>query len=360
MNFYLNTQFAMGDFNYSAELWADSEIMILFGHSGAGKSLTLQMAAGLIKPQSGHIVIDGQVVFDGVDKVNVPTQQRKIAYVVQNLALFPHMNVLGNIMFGASGNTAQRKARVQWLMRSMELTGLDHRMPATLSGGQTQRVALARALARDARVVLLDEPFSALDQSLRREMRSLLVQLKRDWEIPIVMVTHDLREAYLLADKLAVMDNGTVLHQGDKDTVFDHPLSSREAKLTGIENLIPATVTEVTPQTIVVNMLGGRFVCESVAGPLSQYHKGANVIATIRAERINLRRGAEPLENVCRATIRERFSYGDYYTLGAVSVDGKQQLEVSMGARPFEVLRVANQDEWALELPAKNLHAVPV
>ena len=155
----------LGDFHYEAAIDAAHEVVVLFGHSGAGKSLTLQFAAGLMRPDSGHITINGVPVFDAPRRLDLPPQQRGVGYVVQDLALFPHLTVGQNIAFGVPRGS-DASARVDGLVSLLHLQGLEGRKPATLSGGQQQRVALARALARDARLLLLDEPFSALDDAL--------------------------------------------------------------------------------------------------------------------------------------------------------------------------------------------------
>ncbi|MFN0147186.1 MAG: ABC transporter ATP-binding protein, partial [Dehalococcoidia bacterium] len=166
----------LGAFDYAAAFKAEQEIVVLFGHSGAGKSVTLQVAAGLLRPRSGRVVIDGTLVCDTEAGVHLPPQRRNVGYVVQELALFPHMTVAENVAFGMRGS--ERESRVNALLSLLDLEGFGERRPLTLSGGQRQRVALARALGRDARVLLLDEPFSALDESLRASLRVELLRLR--------------------------------------------------------------------------------------------------------------------------------------------------------------------------------------
>ncbi|MGH2611400.1 MAG: ABC transporter ATP-binding protein, partial [Tepidiformaceae bacterium] len=182
----------LGSFNYEAALSAAGEILVLFGHSGAGKSVTLQIIAGLLRPDSGRIVVDGRCVFDSATGANVAPQDRHVGYVVQNLALFDHLTVRQNIAFGLPRRAPP--SRVDELMAMLGISQLEKRRPRTLSGGQQQRVALARALAREGRLLLLDEPFSALDESLRSSLRRELLRLRRELGLTIVFVTHDLRE----------------------------------------------------------------------------------------------------------------------------------------------------------------------
>ena len=208
-------------FSYDVSFGADGEPVVLFGHSGAGQSLPLQFLSGLQRPDHGRIVIDGRTVFDSDTGVDLGPQHRGVGYVVQDLALFQHMSVLRNIAFGAgSGGDAER--RVAGLIDGLHLKGLERRRPAQLSGGQQQRVALARALARDVKLLLLDEPFSALDESLRAELRKELVRLRAELGLTILFVTHDLREAHLVGDRIAVFDEGRGLQFGRRAGVSAH------------------------------------------------------------------------------------------------------------------------------------------
>ena len=357
MSIEMDVALNVGRFAYKARLEASDEILVLFGRSGAGKSLTLQMVSGLVKPSAGRIVINGKTVFDSENRVNLPPQQRGVGYVVQDLALFPHMNVGSNIGFGATGGREEKRAKVKELMSVMGLEGMERRMPRTLSGGQMQRVAIARALACDAKVVLLDEPFSALDEELRRELRVLLAKLQRELNITILMVTHDLREAHMISDKLAIMDNGEVLNIGKRDAVFAEPLSKRDAALMGFSNLFEGVVKDATPEWMSVDMLGKSFRCVSWAGGFQSYNIGSKVDVAIRAERVNLRRSSESTPNTLRGFIAEIYEYGVDYTLRFMTETG-DILEVNIGARPYEILGIKHKREWVMEMPEESLHVM--
>ncbi len=217
--------------------WAiGNELAVLFGFSGAGKSMTLQLIAGLMKPNQGRVSLDDAVYYDSLSGTDIPPQARPFGYVFQDLALFPHMTVSGNIMYGASGAPKQDKIdRAEAMLHSFSLAGMGDRYPHEISGGQRQRVAFARALMRQPRVLLLDEPFSALDRPLRIEMRHFLRELKKAYDIPIVLVTHDLDEALTLADTILVYSKGRIMQKGTSDDVSRRPINDEVERLVGAE-----------------------------------------------------------------------------------------------------------------------------
>lgn len=355
MTVELSIRKQLGAFHYEAALHARNEIVVLFGHSGAGKSLTLQFIAGLMKPDAGRIAIDGVEVFNDARRVNVPPQLRGTGYVVQDLALFPHMTVEQNIAFGIPGAIEQRE-RVAQLVRLLHLEGLERRKPGTLSGGQQQRVALARALARDAHLLLLDEPFSALDDALRTDLRRELLRLRAELGLTILFVTHDLREAHLLADRIAVFDGGRVLQFGTRDEVFRRPTSGRVARLVGFANIWPGTVCATGPGMVTVEVAG----IELRAANESDLAVGERVDVMIRAERVNLRREtAEPAgTNLLTGRTVEHFAYGNTHQLRFEPVGVGPTVNVEIAARPYEVLGVADRPTWLIELAPEDLHVV--
>ncbi len=197
-----------------------NELVVLFGRSGSGKTMTLQMLAGFIKPDTGCIQLAGKYLYNDIQKINLSPRHRPFGYVFQNLALFPHMTVMKNILYGAAGiSRIEKIERSRHFIHEFQLAGLEKRYPKEISGGQKQRVALARALIRQPKALLLDEPFSALDRPLRLEMLAFLVELKKRFPIPIVMVTHDFEEAAAVADKIIVYKNGAVQHPGSPEQV---------------------------------------------------------------------------------------------------------------------------------------------
>lgn len=202
----------IGEFELDVAVTVESGISVLFGPSGAGKSMTLAIIAGLVRPDTGTVVINGRVVTDCADRIHVSTQERRIGMVFQDGLLLPHRSVLDNVALAvrqARGRRARRAVARPWLER-VGAEGFADRRPGSLSGGQRQRVALARALAGDPALVLLDEPLSALDSSVRRELRSLIREVIISSGVPAVLVTHDAEEAEELGDVVIAYEDGRV------------------------------------------------------------------------------------------------------------------------------------------------------
>ena len=217
---------------------APGELLALVGPSGAGKTSMVRVLAGLMRPEQGKVSVAGEVWCDTACGMFLPPQRRHVGLVFQNYALMPHLSALGNVALSLL-HLPRTKRLVQarhWLDHvGLSLEQQDRR-PSTLSGGQQQRVAVARALAREPKLLLLDEPFSAVDQMSRQGLYRLLADLRCELSIPIVLVTHDLDEARMLADSLAVMDGGHVLQQGHPAQVHRAPRNARVADLVGIHN----------------------------------------------------------------------------------------------------------------------------
>ena len=210
------------------------EFAVLFGYSGSGKSMTLQMLAGLVRPDGGRIVCDGETLFDSAGRIDVPARKRPFGYVTQSCTLFPHMTVRRNIEYALKGvDRAERAERVAEMIDALQLRGLEDKRPGELSGGQKQRAQLARTLVRRPSALLLDEPFSALDAPIRNEMREVVKGVHEEFDVPVVMVTHDLYEAYTMADTMVVYVNGHVAQAASPCELFSQPADAEiEALLT--------------------------------------------------------------------------------------------------------------------------------
>jgi molybdate transport system ATP-binding protein len=202
-------------FSLEANFASESSRLVLFGPSGSGKTLTLQLIAGLLTPDSGRILVGDRVLFDKRQNINVPARQRAIGYVPQDYALFPHLSVADNVGFGLPrrwprGLQKADRHRVAEFLEIFELGDLGHSLPRELSGGQRQRVALARALIRHPQLLLLDEPFTALDTPLRARMRQELLKVQSQFGIPVMVITHDPEDVAVLAQTVIVYEAGRV------------------------------------------------------------------------------------------------------------------------------------------------------
>ncbi len=214
------------------------EVLALVGPSGSGKTTILRAIAGLENPEQGRVCCGDEVWFDSGAGISLPPQRRRVGFLFQQAALFPHLSLLENVVMalGHLPKTRRRQQALEILSR-VHLQGLEERRPAALSGGQQQRGALARALARDPRVLLLDEPFAAVDRVTRRKLHLELSQLTREIGIPILLVTHDLDEAMMLADRLCVVHRGRSLQEGEPEAVLRTPDNSLVARLMDVRNL---------------------------------------------------------------------------------------------------------------------------
>jgi molybdate transport system ATP-binding protein len=219
-------------FTLDVEWEIGNELAVLFGYSGAGKSMTLQCIAGLMKPDRGFVRANGDLFFDHSLQIDVPPQKRSFGYVFQDRVLFPHMTVRGNVAYGLKGlPKAEVREKVSEMIKLFHLEGLEEKAPSEISGGQKQRVALARALIRGPEALLLDEPFSALDHSLRLEMRRLLKEIRNRFDIPVVLVTHDILEAYSMSDKVIVYSGGRIVRIGSPGEIFHLPAGMEADRL---------------------------------------------------------------------------------------------------------------------------------
>ncbi len=223
---------------------AAGEMLALVGPSGSGKTTVLRCIAGLHKPHQG-LIRSQTTWFDSNHELNYSPQQRRVGMVFQNYALFPHLTVMQNILLAMQ---KPQEHAVKALLEQVHLSGLESRYPSQLSGGQQQRVALARALARDPEVLLLDEPFSAVDKVTRRKLYLELHALRRQLSMPIILVTHDLDEAAMLADQMCVIHQGKTLQQGTVEDVLNRPQSLNVARLTDARNVFEGQIVQVEGQ----------------------------------------------------------------------------------------------------------------
>lgn len=214
----------LGSFALNMQFDCEEKILGFLGASGSGKSMLLNCIAGLETPDEGKIIVDGTVYFDSKEKVNLPTAKRRIGYVFQNYALFPHMTVLQNVMYGLKNIPKQEKLlRVLNLLETMQLLHVKDSFPSQLSGGQQQRTALARSLILEPAIMLMDEPFSALDYSLKKQLEREMLSILSDFKGRTLFVTHNMEEAYSICSSIAVCSAGRILALEKKDVIFTAP-----------------------------------------------------------------------------------------------------------------------------------------
>ncbi|MTJ09830.1 molybdate ABC transporter permease subunit [Anabaena sp. UHCC 0204] len=232
---FLDIEKRLANFHLQVAFNTDDQPLGLLGTSGAGKSMILRCIAGIETPNKGRIILNDRVLFDSEKKINIPIYQRRIGFLFQNYALFPHITVAENIAFGIP-KSVNVKQEVEKQLIAMHLQGFGDRYPHQLSGGQQQRVALARALASKPEALLLDEPFSALDTHLRSQLEQQVTEILDNYSGVTLFVTHNMEEAYRLCPNLLVLEHGKEAHHGSKYEIFQHPASVNVAQLTGCKN----------------------------------------------------------------------------------------------------------------------------
>jgi molybdate transport system ATP-binding protein len=258
-------------------------ITILFGASGAGKSTLLDCVAGLARPDEGRIASYGDVLFDSADRVNVPTPKRRIAYVFQTLALFPHLTAEENVAYGLEDlPQKEKRERVEAILKGFRVEKLRNQKPGEISGGERQRIALARSLVTEPRVLLLDEPLTGLDA----ELKASIVDDLRVWNtakgIPILYVTHSRDEVDALGERVIALDNGRVVSAGAPMEVLSAPRRKKLAQAAGFENLLKATVLDLRESDGVMRVRLSDSACE-IEVPLGYAAAGSYVQVAIRA-----------------------------------------------------------------------------
>lgn len=220
------------------------ELLALVGHSGSGKTTLLRTIAGLWRPRTARVSVDGGVWLDTVAGINLAPHRRHVGIVFQNYALFPHMTAAQNVMAAMDRGVPNPRAEAERLLALVNLPGLAERKPAQLSGGQQQRVAVARALARRPQALLLDEPFSAVDRATRDHLYDEIIALRAHLKMPVVLVTHDMNEAQLLADRMVVIEKGRVIREGTTAEVMADPDALRAMGIREVAAMLPAEIVE--------------------------------------------------------------------------------------------------------------------
>ncbi len=342
---------------------AGGELHALVGPSGSGKSTILRTLAGIYTPQDGEITVGGETWLDTARGIRVVASRRSVGFVFQHYALFPHLTALQNVVQGMGHVPAgERRARARRLLERTNLAGLEDRRPARLSGGQQQRVAVARALARDPKVLLLDEPFSAVDQVTREKLHEELATLRRELAIPIVLVTHALDEAMALADRMTILHRGTTLQHGTPAQLLHQPTTPLVARLVGIKNIFDAEVVGhdgARGRTLI--RWSGQLL-EARLAP--QFAVGSRVAWSIPSSRILLHRRDRPVpgddENPVRGTVARCLRLGEATAI-ALSVVARERSDVCFSV-PTHVAQRNGVEPGAaasVSLLAEGIHLMP-
>lgn len=346
-------------FNLKVAFAMDQEILSIVGPSGSGKSLTLQCISGLMKPEEGSIVVNGRVLFDSAKKINLPPQKRMIGYVFQNYALFPHLTVFDNIAFGISHQSrTEIETRVFYLLEKMRLSDYKERYPRHLSGGQQQRVALARALAPEPAILLLDEPFSALDTQVRGQLERELLTIHQFYKGDIIFVSHNLEEAYRLSTQIAVYEAGRILQIGPKSALINAPANKAVAALTGVRNLAEGVIESLDDfqATVLVTEWNEKF--QISLSSANSYRRNQRVTVGIRPEYVRIIR-EHPCENMLRATVVEAVDGVSTYTYRFRALNGlEKEFHLESEVSKLTASFVPPGENCCLQLPANRIFII--
>lgn len=338
------------------------EILVILGPSGSGKTTILRSIAGLYTPSKGNISTSAGDWFDSDKDLNIAIQKRKAGMVFQHYALFPHLNALANISIALSdGGDSESSSKAEKLLEMVNMHGLGERFPAQLSGGQQQRIALARALARDPKVLLLDEPFSAVDQQTRRKLVRELVQLRGQLEIPIIHVTHDLNEARRIADKICIIHHGKTLQIDTPEIIMSQPKNKNIAHLVGHYNIFSASIDKHDESLNKTFIKWNNHILETSIR--TEFNLGEEIDWVIPSENLILHRRDRPSkgerENPVSGNIEEFIPLGENSSV-TLKVDHSQEL-LTMSVPSHVAQRNGLQTGGAISvsLLGEGIHLMP-
>jgi ABC-type sulfate/molybdate transport systems ATPase subunit len=351
-------EYELDGFRLAAALTTERGVTALYGPSGAGKSLTLLCLMGLRRPRRGWIRLNGRTLFDATAGIHVAPHRRRVGLVFQEYALFPHLTVIGNLAYGLHGlSRIEARDRVGAMLRLLRLEGFDARYPGELSGGQRQRVALGRGLIVQPDLLLLDEPFSALDQMERERLRAEVLELLEGFGGTTLLVTHSLQEAYLMAGRIAVIDGGRILQAGPRDEVLQHPRDRRVAEQVGALNIFQGTAARENPPGGIL-WHGERLAISGTLPP-----PGTEVEFCIRPEDVRLvwpeQAGEKP--NVFRGHLTREVKRGTDYQLwfGAeASIAQAGDIEIHCSEHLHYLMKLQPGKEVWIALPPDKLHVL--
>lgn len=323
---------------------------VVLGPSGSGKSSLLKMMAGFYHPDSGYLKFNDNQLFNRAFKMALPSHKRNFGYLPQEYTLFPHLNVRQNILYGMNAHKIAFDAeKFDFVIKK---TGIDTKLnepPSNLSGGQQQRVALARILMMNPTLLLLDEPFSALDVAIRQCLRDLLIDITDELNLPALFVTHDLEEAFIFAQELVVMDKGAILEYGERDALFARPRFAETAKLLDVKNIIP-----IQGRSAAGFEIGGEHIaCNDDFGTQGEF-------LCIRPENIMILRKDKPLghnmeQNVISGTAKSIHSHGRSVHVQFVAANNNLELLINVPEYAFNKLKLQKSESISIALRKESL-----
>src|SRR3989338_9183528 len=361
LSFHLKKRFR--DFSIDIGFSTKENMSVLFGPSGAGKSLLLNLLSGIIKPDQGFVSIDGREVFNSAAGVNVPIRDRKIGYLFQDYALFPHMTVFENIAYGIS-HEPKNSSRVEELLDLMRLGGLEHRFPKELSGGQRQRAALARTLAAEPRILFLDEPFSALDYQVREKLRADLLMIHQRYPITTLFVTHDLEEAFVMGENIAIINNGRLEQFGAREEVFYKPKTKNVAKFLGARNIFSGIIVSLNEKTVAIENPDIGEIKAFLHPEEVELSLGQKITFGIRPEEIMIIRPDKPIDkkvkdNLLDGEVLTTLGKGTSHTVYFKVKDRDATVKIEIPNFAYRKLKLSKDKTITVSLKKESIWIIP-
>jgi len=342
-------------FTLDLEFSAAAGITVLFGPSGAGKTLVLESIAGFVRPDQGRILLDDEILFDGTTAVHLPPQARNCGYVFQNYALFPHMTLRQNLEFAAERRPRlERHRRVNEMIERFRLADMAGRRPHEVSGGQRQRCSIARALIGAPKLLLLDEPAQGLDAPLRAEFYEILRQVRTDFDVPMLLVTHNLDECFELGEEMLILRDGKIAQSGAPRKILDRPANVDVARLLGVFNLIESELRSLDPGRNTSRLQVGEFELEGPYFP--GRFKGDRVTICVRPDQLKASaRNGRPGPNQLPVELKRAAERPEGVRL-EFAAPGGQILRVDVAHSEYD--RESNHKDWVLQFPSQDLRIV--